>query len=277
MRIIIVSMLLLISSPIIAQSFYEELGDYSVELTAEKDKFFERGEYSCTISIYDSSKRLVCEYGNYDYQIYEMKKFILNKTSTEEVIFILFSTYGASLVYGKLLCVHLKSININSNVVTVPIISSLSHTSLLLSEDPKLSDMIKDIDNDGIMEILETRIINFVEFVPMTARGVSIYYHFENGQFIIANDRLKNELDDELNNEISEAKEIKFRCNEKDDFNRASYLNLLSSIVIEYALVNDIDTGIEIFRNLYKCDDADLIEKKILHFYLEDINAGKIY
>lgn len=265
-----------------SQNYYETLGEYNFELVCKadkSDKYFTT--YDCDLMIYDKNKQLVnAKYFFLQGNSYEMKKFVINQHTGEEAIFILETNRGANAIWGNLKCVTIKKINTSSSYIEIPISITYSEQMNLemVSEDenPKLADIVKDIDGDGIAEIVDKKAILIAPAGKITASWVTIISQLKEDKFVLVNDMFAYYISNEIETLVDEAKKTRIKCNEADDFTKYANENLLGGIVISYALINQLDEGLKIFHSLYKCSDADLLEKKILIYYYENVLNNKL-
>lgn len=268
---------ILLFSQLFAQNYYESLGDYNFELISKVDKTNKYLTlYDCDLLVYDKNKSLVdTKYFFLRGNNYEMKKFLINKNTGEEAIFILGINLGANTIWGTLKCIIIKRINISSYYIEIPVIIDYSDGMNLEmipgDENPKLVDVVKDIDDDGVIEFVDNKAVLIGPAGKITASWVTVISKLEEDKFVCVNDKYEKYLTTEIQTLVDQAKQTKINCNEKDEFTKIASENLLGSIVISHALINQLDEGLRIFHSLYKCPDADILEKRILIYYYDEI------
>lgn len=270
--------LIFLTIPIYSQNYNETLGDYKFELIGHSLKQTFRGnDYECELKIYNNNE-LINSYNYYspngDFQRYEMKKFTINEHTGEEVIFFLLIHEGANYIGGELYCIFLSKVAEHNNIIQIPQILEYSkHMNLreIDEGDTYLNSLIQDLNNNGEKEIIDYKVVQLNGGSLMTASGITKISKLVNGHFIKSNELFYEYMKSELDTLKTYLLKNKINCKEKNEQARYVFENLLSSVVISYFLVDRIDDGLKFFDMEYTCSDSEILKKKIIMFFYNEI------
>lgn len=266
---------------ILSQNYYETLGEYKIELTSmlnisqlSKEEDFK--EYDLELNIYDSDDKLLrTEYlsGN----SYDFKKFTVNSVTGEQMIFLITSHIAANAIPTDLYCIQLENVSTLNDNIQVPHFFTMPAIDYsLISIEPKLEDILLDIDNDGLLEITYPQYILLGNTGRAAGSFLRLIFQLKDSKFVLSNEKYPELVTSEIDELKSSLNQYSFNCNEQDNFVKSSYQNLLCSIVLSYYLIDKLHQGLDFYDKIYKCENSNWFKKSILAYYY-DVITFKIY
>lgn len=280
-RIYILIFILLIVRGISSQNYYETLGDYKIELTSKLNisqlsKENDSKEYELELNIYDSDDKLLsAEYlsGN----SYDFKKFTVNNVTGEQMIFLITSHTAANAIPTDLYCIVLENVStLNGNIQVPHFLTMPAIDYSLISVDPKLEDILLDIDNDGQIEITYPQYILLGNTGRAAGSFLRLIFQLKDCKFVLSNEKYPDLITNEIDELKSSLNQYDFTCKEQNNFVISSYQNLLCSIVLSYYLINKLHQGLSYYDRIYKCENSNWLKKRILAYYY-DVITFEIY
>lgn len=228
------------SSALMADSVYSFLG-YQLQVCGG---FGEPGK----IMLYKNGALMDTK--EYEIEVANIEVTSFEKNGTTKIVATLYSG-------GAHCCYSISVLNIVSDKLF----------EIAKMEIGNISFRIKDLDNDGIKELV-TYDDRFAYAFSCFAdsRFMLAIYHLQNGSFVKDNVRFMDfvlkDIED-LKSELVPIITSKIDCRNKQDGSLEKMKSLLAAIAGSYYMIGEVNKGFSIIDNFYKCSDKEEFIKAI--------------